>query len=85
MGTCLSKFSNLSISKVTPEQLEKQQLAHDFAEKELAPFAQEWDEKKHFPVDTLRRAAELGFAGVYTSEEFGGTGLKRLDASIIFE
>ena len=38
-----------------------------------------------FPVDVLRKAAQLGFGAVYCSEEHGGTGLNRLDASIIFE
>lgn len=38
-----------------------------------------------FPVDTMRAAAALGFGAIYASEEFGGTGLTRLDASIIFE
>ena len=38
-----------------------------------------------FPVETLRKAAALGFGAVYCGEEYGGTGLSRLDASIIFE
>merc|ERR1719394_2266197 len=44
-----------------------------------------WDQEAIFPVETLRKAAELGFGAVYTSEDYGGTGLSRLDASIIFE
>lgn len=74
------QFTNL-----TNEQMEMQQVAREFAKNEMFPNAAEWDEKKIFPVETLRKAAELGFAGVYVSEEFGGTGLSRLDASIIFE
>ena len=38
-----------------------------------------------FPVETMRRAAELGFGAIYAREEFGGTGLSRLDAAIVFE
>jgi alkylation response protein AidB-like acyl-CoA dehydrogenase len=38
-----------------------------------------------FPVDVLREAAELGFAGLYVPEEFGGSGLGRLDGAVIFE
>ena len=38
-----------------------------------------------FPVETMRKAASLGFGAIYAKEEFGGTGLSRLDASIIFE
>ena len=33
----------------------------------------------------MRRAAELGFGAIYAREEFGGTGLSRLDAAIVFE
>jgi hypothetical protein len=59
--------------------------ARAFAEAELAPHAARWDEEKHFPVDVLRQAAALGFAGIYIGEDVGGSGLSRLDASIIFE
>jgi alkylation response protein AidB-like acyl-CoA dehydrogenase len=56
-----------------------------FAEAELTPNAARWDEDRHFPVETLRAAAALGFAGIYIGEDVGGSGLSRLDASIIFE
>jgi isobutyryl-CoA dehydrogenase len=51
----------------------------------LEPFASEWDENKHFPKDTYKRAAELGFGGIYVNEAYGGCGLGRLEASLIFE
>lgn len=60
-------------------------MALDFAREKLAPHALEWDEKKHFPVDTLREAASLGMGGVYIREDVGGSGLGRLDAALIFE
>lgn len=50
--------------------------------KKLAPFAAEWDEKHHFPVDVIREAAGLGYSGIYMKE---GCGLDRLSASLIFE
>jgi alkylation response protein AidB-like acyl-CoA dehydrogenase len=59
--------------------------AHDFAAAELAPHSARWDETEEFPVDTLRQAAALGFAGIYVGEDVGGAGLGRLDAAIIFE
>lgn len=62
-----------------------QQTAFDFAKSDLAPFAAEWDEKKHFPKDVYKKAAELGFASIYVSEANGGCGLGRLEASLIFE
>jgi alkylation response protein AidB-like acyl-CoA dehydrogenase len=59
--------------------------AHDFAQAELAPHSARWDAEAHFPVDVLRQAASLGFAGIYVREDVGGSGLGRLDASLIFE
>jgi len=59
--------------------------AADFAAKRLAPHALEWDRTKHFPVEVMREAAELGMGAVYCSEDVGGSGLRRLDAVRIFE
>jgi alkylation response protein AidB-like acyl-CoA dehydrogenase len=59
--------------------------AEAFAAAELAPHSARWDAEGMFPVDTLRRAAELGFAGLYVAEDIGGAGLSRLDSSLIFE
>ncbi len=70
---------------LSDEQAAIQEMARNFAAEELAPFAAEWDEKKHFPVDVIRKAAELGLAGIYTREDVGGSGLGRLDAALIFE
>lgn len=56
-----------------------------FARERLAPQAQEWDERKHLPVDVLREAAALGMAALYVREESGGAGLTRLDAAVVFE
>jgi hypothetical protein len=59
--------------------------ASAFATKRLAPHALEWDAAKHFPVEALREAAELGMAAIYCREDAGGSGLRRLDAVRIFE
>jgi len=67
------------------EQLAYQETARSFAVKEMAPHAASWDEEKFFPVETLRKAAALGFAGIYSSPDYGGSGLGRLEASLIFE
>ena len=48
----------------TEEQAAIQAMAVDFAAAEITPYTAEWDEKKHFPVDTLRHAGELGFGGI---------------------
>jgi len=62
-----------------------QDMASGFAAERLAPHSAQWDEHKHFPVDVLHEAAGLGFAGIYVNDDVGGSGLSRLDASIIFE
>ena len=70
---------------LTDDQRAIQEMAQAFAREELAPNAARWDEESHFPVDVLRQAAALGFGGVYVQEDVGGSGLTRLDASLIFE
>ena len=60
-------------------------MVRDFANEALAPNAAKWDETKHFPVDVLREAGALGMGGIYVQEEFGGSGLTRSDAVLIFE
>lgn len=59
--------------------------AREFAQGEMAPYAAGWDDDSIFPVDALRKAAELGFAGIYVRDDVGGSGLGRLDAAVIFE
>ena len=56
-----------------------------FAKESLAPHAAEWDETHYFPIDVLREAGALGMGGIYTREEFGGSGLSRVDSVLIFE
>ena len=70
---------------LTVDQRAIQEMAQAFARDEMAPHSARWDEEKHFPVDVLRQAAGLGFAGVYVQDDVGGSGLSRLDASLIFE
>ncbi len=71
--------------ELSEDQRALQAAAEAFAAAELAPFSAIWDRESHFPAPTLRKAAELGFAGLYLSEELGGSGLSRLDATLIFE
>lgn len=70
---------------LTEEQKMIQDMAYGFAKTEFEPYAAEWDRKKHFPVDQYKKAADLGFGGIYVSEEYGGCGLGRMEASLIFE
>ena len=71
--------------ELNEDQRALQDAAAAFARDELAPHSAHWDEARHFPVDVLKKAAGLGFAGLYVDEAVGGSGLARLDAAIIFE
>ncbi|MET9261267.1 acyl-CoA dehydrogenase family protein [Amycolatopsis sp. NPDC004079] len=71
--------------RLTGEQLALRDTTADFAAEHLAPHALEWDRDKHFPVDVLRKAAELGLGGLYLPEDVGGSGLGRLDGVLVFE
>jgi alkylation response protein AidB-like acyl-CoA dehydrogenase len=70
---------------LTPEQVDFKNMATEFAAEQIMPHAARWDAEHHFPVDQLRAAAELGFAGLFASEEYGGTALSRSDGAVIFE
>ena len=67
------------------EQLMIQDMARKFGEAQLLPHSEAWDRDSHFPVDVIKQAAELGFAGIYVSEDVGGSALTRTDAALIFE
>jgi alkylation response protein AidB-like acyl-CoA dehydrogenase len=70
---------------LTDDQRAIEDAARAFAAAELAPHSARWDEESHFPVEVMKKAAELGFAGLYVQEDVGGSALSRLDASIVFE
>ena len=70
---------------LTEEQAAIQETALTFAKERIAPFAGEWDEKSHFPVDVIRKTAALGMAAIYVPAEQGGSGLSRLDGALIME
>lgn len=71
--------------ELSEEQRAFQETARDFAVAEMMPQARQWDEEEIFPVEALRKAAALGFGGIYVKEDVGGSALDRLDAAVIFE
>ncbi|MEM7376145.1 MAG: acyl-CoA dehydrogenase family protein [Pseudomonadota bacterium] len=71
--------------ELNADQLAFVDLATQFSENELAPHAARWDAEHVFPVDTLRRAGELGLCGLYAPEAAGGLGLPRLDSALVIE
>jgi hypothetical protein len=52
--------------------------ARDFAQKEIAPIAAEFDESGDFPRETIRKMGEMGFMGIEVPEEYGGAGMDTL-------
>ena len=71
--------------QLSEEQILIQDMARQFAQAELAPHSAMWDEEKYLDRTVFSKAAELGFCGIYTSEEHGGRALSRLDSALVFE
>jgi acyl-CoA dehydrogenase len=71
--------------ELSDDQISIQDMARKFTADAITPFAAEWDEKSHYPVDVWKAAGALGFGAIYVSEESGGTGLGRLEAALIME
>src|SRR5262249_42179649 len=81
-GPGAGRFMDFELSE---EQRAFQATARTFARDEMMPNARAWDEGEVFPVHALRKAAALGFGGIYVKEDVGGSALSRLDAALIFE
>jgi isobutyryl-CoA dehydrogenase len=71
--------------ELTEDQRAIESTARKFTVDQLSPHAATWDADEIFPVETLRKAAGLGFGGIYVKSDVGGSELSRLDAAIIFE
>lgn len=71
--------------QLSEDQRAIRDMAMGFAAEQIAPHALDWDRDRHFPVDVIRQACELGLGGIMVSEAQGGSGLGRLDAVLIYE
>src|SRR6188508_32059 len=71
--------------ELAEDQRAFQATARTFAREEMMPHARAWDEGEIFPIEALRKAAALGFGGIYVKDDVGGSALTRLDAALIFE
>ncbi|MEM1318490.1 MAG: acyl-CoA dehydrogenase family protein [Pseudomonadota bacterium] len=67
------------------DQRSMRDMMRDFAADKVEPFAVEWDQNRHLPMDVVRETAELGMGGLYVREDVGGSGLSRLDSLVVFE
>ena len=70
---------------LTEEQAAIFDMAYAFGQDNIAPFARQWEAEGTIPKDLWPKVGELGFGGLYVSEEGGGSGLTRLDATLVFE
>ena len=70
---------------LTEEQTAIFDMAHAFGQEHIAPHARAWEAQGTIPKDLWPKVAELGLGGIYVSEDWGGSGLSRLDATLVFE
>lgn len=70
---------------LTEEQQAIFDMAHAFGQERIAPFARQWEAEGTIPKELWPEIAALGLGGLYVSEEFGGSGLSRLDGTLVFE
>ncbi len=70
---------------LTEEQTAIFDMAYAFGQEHIAPFARQWEADGTIPKDLWPKIGELGFGALYVSEEGGGSGLSRLDATLVFE
>jgi alkylation response protein AidB-like acyl-CoA dehydrogenase len=70
---------------LTEEQQAIFDMAQAFGQEHIAPFARQWEAEGSIPKGLWPEIAALGFGGLYVSEENGGSGLSRLDATLVFE
>jgi len=70
---------------LTEEQQAIADMARAFGADHIAPHARQWEAEGTIPKDLWPKLAELGFGGLYVSEDSGGAGLSRLDATLVFE
>lgn len=70
---------------LTEEQQAIFDMAQAFGQENIAPHSREWEKAGTIPKSLWPQLAELGFGGLYVSEEYGGSGLSRLDATLVFE
>jgi len=68
----------MSMFKLDDEHLELQASFREFAQNEVKPLAKEIDETARFPLETVKKLAEMGMLGLPYPEEYGGAGIDQL-------
>ena len=67
------------------EEKELQKVCRDFAQKELAPFAEKHDHDESFNINAFKKMGELGLLGITADPKYGGAGLGAVAATIVME
>lgn len=70
---------------LTQDQLIIQEMAHDFAEKELRPISAQLDEEDRFPMDVYKKACKMGISMLEMPTEYGGAGANALTGALVAE
>jgi glutaryl-CoA dehydrogenase (non-decarboxylating) len=71
--------------KLSEELQALRETARDFAEKEIVPYVEKWEEQSYFPREVIKKMADLGFYGTLVPEEYGGNGMGFLAGTIVTE
>ena len=71
--------------RFSEEQEMMRRMARDFADNEIAPYAQEWDEKNEFPEETVKKMHEVGLLTIGVPAEYGGAGLDHVAQNLVVE
>ncbi|RAK18420.1 alkylation response protein AidB-like acyl-CoA dehydrogenase [Anoxybacillus vitaminiphilus] len=71
--------------ELTKEQQMIKEMVRDFAEKEIKPYAAEWDRTAKFPIETFKKMGELGLLGIPFPEEYGGSGGDTISYAVAVE
>src|SRR3982750_4164828 len=74
-----------ALTPLTEEQREIQRVAREFAKREIAPYADQWDREQEFDPDLVGKLGELGFLGMLLPEEYDGLGLDTLTYLVALE
>ena len=70
---------------LSEEQTAIFEMAKDFSSQQITPYARQWEEEGSIPRTLWQEAAAQGLGGIYVSESYGGSGLSRLDGTLVFE
>lgn len=71
---------------LTEDQLMIKQMVKDFAEKDIKPYLNQWDQDEIFPIETMKKMGELGLLGIFIPNEYGGSGFSYFEyATVLME